>query len=114
CWRGAADEHLPGAVARGARELSNVCAAGARARHRGRSAPRQNRRLQSGPALALANRVRQPLSNRKGERMNSKALKVTTGLKAGRIGLTHSRSLKVTTGVKGGRIAVNHSRSLKV
>jgi hypothetical protein len=41
-----------------------------------------------------------------------KLLKVTTGLKAGRLASNHSRLLKVTTGLKAGRLASNHSRAL--
>jgi hypothetical protein len=42
----------------------------------------------------------------------NKSLKVTTGLKAGKLSSNGSRQLKVTTGLKGGRLAANHSRVL--
>jgi hypothetical protein len=41
----------------------------------------------------------------------NKQLKVTTGLKAGRLASNHTRLLKVTTGLKAGRLASNHSRA---
>ena len=39
-------------------------------------------------------------------------LKVTTGLKAGKLASNHSRQLKVSTGLKGGKISANHNRRL--
>ncbi|HEX4403630.1 MAG TPA: hypothetical protein VH560_02300 [Polyangia bacterium] len=44
--------------------------------------------------------------------MKTNSLKITSGLKAGRITQNHNRALKVTTGLKGGRITQNHSRLL--
>ncbi len=39
------------------------------------------------------------------------SLKVTSGLKAGKVAMNGNRQLKVATGVKAGRLAANHSRS---
>jgi hypothetical protein len=45
--------------------------------------------------------------------MNTTALKVKAGLKAGRLSANHVRSaLRVKAGVKAGKLAANHARSL--
>lgn len=46
--------------------------------------------------------------------MKKTTLKVTTGLKGGRLAGNHSiRALKVKTGLKSGRLSSNHSRALR-